>query len=185
MPETPSLNSLMGALGGRRLPPVEQWNPPFCGDIDMRIASDGSWHYLGTPIGRPAMVQLFASVLRREPDGRYVLVTPVEKVGIQVDDAPFIAVELRHEGMGRNRHMAFRLLTDEWVPLDAAHPLRVSVDPQTEAPRPYLMVRGGMEALVNRPVFYELVSLADGEAPAGAPLGLWSGGRFWRLDGGA
>ncbi len=180
-----SLASLAAAMASRKLPPVDQWNPAYCGPIDMRIAADGTWYYLGTPIGRPAMVKLFASILRREPDGSHVLVTPVEKVGITVDDAPFVAVELISDASGAQRQMAFRLGTDDLVMVDAAHPIRVVIDPVTQAPRPYVAVRGGMEALINRPVFYELVALADAECAEGEPFGLWSNGCFFALDGSA
>jgi uncharacterized protein len=182
-PPGASLASLAAAMKDRKLPPVDQWNPAYCGPIDMRIASDGSWYYLGTPIGRPAMVKLFASILRREADSSYVLVTPVEKVGIVVDDAPFVAVELVSEGQGAARCMAFRLNIDEMVMVDAAHPLRVAIDADTGAPRPYVMVRGGMEALINRAVFYELVALADSESEGSGRFGLWSHGEFFALDG--
>src|SRR5690606_14659840 len=118
------LESLTAALSQRRAaPPVHLWNPPFCGDLDLRIAADGSWHYLGTPIGRPAMVRLFASVLKREGD-RYFLVTPVEKVGIKVDDAPFLAVAMEPEGAGAERALVFRTNVDDIVRCDADHPLR-------------------------------------------------------------
>jgi uncharacterized protein len=177
-----SLASLAAAMKDRKLPPVHAWNPPYCGPIDMRIARDGSWHYLGTPIGRPAMVKLFASILRREADGSYVLVTPVEKVGITVDDAPFVAVELISEGQGTDRCMGFRLNTEDMVMVDSAHPMRIATD-ASGAPRPYVMVRGGMEALINRAVFYELVALADAEAGSGDRFGLWSHGQFFALDG--
>jgi uncharacterized protein len=178
-----SLASLAATLQNRKLPPVEQWNPAYCGPIDMRIASDGSWYYLGTPIGRPAMVKLFASILRREADGSYVLVTPVEKVGITVDDAPFVAVELITQGSGGERQMGFRLNTDDMVMVDAHHPIRVAIDSATQTPRPYVMVRGGMEALINRAVFYELVALADAESDTQKGFGLWSHGQFFALDG--
>jgi uncharacterized protein len=177
-----SLASLAASLKDRKLPPVDQWNPAYCGPIDMRIARDGSWYYLGTPIGRPAMVKLFASILRREPDGSHVLVTPVEKVGITVDDAPFVAVELISDGQGAARQMAFRLNTDDMVMVDQAHPIRMATD-ASGTPRPYVMVRGGMEALINRAVFYELVALADSEATPGARFGLWSQDVFFALDG--
>jgi uncharacterized protein len=178
-----SLAGLAATMADRKLPPVDLWNPAYCGPIDMRIASDGTWYYLGTPIGRPAMVRLFASILRREPDGSHVLVTPVEKVGITVDDAPFVAVELISEGVGPARQMAFRLNTDEMVMVDASHPICVIIDPVTEAPRPYVAVRGGMRALINRAVFYELVALADSECGDGKIFGLWSNDDFFKLDG--
>ncbi len=179
-----SLAELARMLGDRKLPPVEKWNPPFCGMIDMRIARDGTWFYLGTPIGRPAMVKLFASVLRREPDGSFVLVTPVERVGITVEDAPFLAIEAFSEGAGHDRKLGFRLNTEDAVIVDAAHPLTVRVDPVTEEPRPYVHVRGGLEARIVRSVFYELVDWGLAEQEAG-PLGLWSHDRFFPLDGSA
>src|SRR3981081_665670 len=112
---------------GRALPPVHLWNPPFCGDLDMRIASDGTWFYMGTPIGRPALVRLFSTILKRE-DGKHFLVTPVEKVGIRVDDAPFLAVEMLKETDERGRHLRFRTNVDDWVPCDSGHRLRFEAE---------------------------------------------------------
>ncbi len=184
MPETqPPLTDLTGlsladiaqAAGERRLPPVDSWNPARRGDSHMRIARDGSWYHEGGPIGRPAMVRLFASILRREADGRYVLVTPAEALDIDVEDAPFVAVEVRSEGAGADRRLAFRLNTDEVVIADADHPLRFAATP--EGPLPYLLVRGGLEALVARSVYYELATIALDEAAA--PPGLWSDGAFF------
>jgi len=175
-----SLADIARAVAEKRLPPVEQWNPAHCGDSDMRIAADGSWLHGGTPIGRPAMVKLFSTILRREPDGSHILVTPYEKLSIAVDDAPFLAVEVSSTGSGPDRTLAFRLLTDDIVVADAAHPLRVETAADG-TPRPYLGVRGGMEALVNRTVFYELADWALQEQTEGGPLGLWSGGRFFAL----
>src|SRR5436305_7839348 len=108
---------------GKGLPPVHLWNPPFCGDLDMRIAGDGTWYYMGTPIGRPALVRLFSTILKREGD-KHFLVTPVEKVGIRVDDAPFLAVEMTKEADDRGRLLNFRTNVDDWVPFDSAHRLR-------------------------------------------------------------
>lgn len=177
-----SLDEIRRYLAERRLPPVEKWNPEHCGDSDMRIAVDGQWYYAGSPIGRPALVQLFSTILRREPDGGYVLVTPTEKLSIEVDDAPFVAVEINSEGTGRNRRLAFRLNTDEIVLAGAGNPLRIAVA-DDGSPRPYLHVRGtighGLEALIARPVFYELANLALEEQQAGEPVGLWSGGAFF------
>ena len=164
----------------RKLPPVGQWNPPDCGDIDMRIAVDGTWFYLGTPIGRPTLVRLFSTILRREPDGRYVLVTPVEKVGIKVEDAPFIAVRVDAEGEGRGQHLRFLTNVGDEVVAGAEHPLRVTY--RGSEPRPYVHVRGGLEARVSRAVFYELVGMAEERATAtGRELGVWSGGTFFSL----
>ena len=161
----------------RKLPPVDQWNPSHCGDSFMRIARDGTWFHEGRPIGRPEMVRLFSSILRREPDGRHVLVTPAEKLDIHVEDAPFVAVELRSEGEGAARALVFRLNTGDLVVAGPGNPLRFEA--HAEGPRPYLLVRGGLEALVARPVYYELaeIALADG----GDPPGLWSRGAFFAL----
>ena len=163
----------------RKLPPVEKWNPAHCGDSDMRIAADGTWFHMGTPIGRPAMVKLFSTVLRREPDGSHVLVTPVEKLSIEVEDAPFVAVEAVTEGEGRDRGIALRLNTDELVLIGPEHPLRIATAADG-TPRPYVHVRGGLEARINRPVFYQLadIALAEQEQNGGAP-GLWSGGAWF------
>jgi hypothetical protein len=157
----------------RRLPPVERWNPPHCGDSHMRIARDGTWFHEGAPIRRPAMVRLFASLLRREADGQYVLVTPVEKLDIAVEDAPFVAVEASSEGEGRTRRIAFRLNTDEPIVAGPGHPLRL-IDG-----RPYLTVRGDLQAAIARPVYYEIADLALEEGAD--PLGLWSDGLFFPL----
>jgi hypothetical protein len=159
-----------------RLPPVEQWNPSHCGDSEMRIARDGIWYHQGGPIGRPAMVRLFSTILRREEDGRFVLVTPVEKLDIEVEDAPFVAVELKVEGEGDEMSLAFRLNTGDVVIAGPDHPLRFEARP--EGPHPYLEVRGGLDALVARPVYYELAELA---LAGGEPSGLWSGGIFFPM----
>jgi hypothetical protein len=186
MPETlpppPDLASLslaeIAALAeAKRLPPIEKWNPAHCGHSDMRIARDGAWYHQGSRISRPAMVRLFATILRREPDGSFVLVTPVEKLTIDVEDAPFVAIEVKSEGEGRNRRLAFRLNTDEVIVADAAHGLSV-IDAE-DGPHPYLHVRAGLQALVARPVYYELAELAIAEGSD--PPGLWSDGAFLAL----
>jgi hypothetical protein len=164
-----------GRRGGARRPVVD------CGDLDMRIARDGTWFYRGTPINRLPLVKLFASVLRREDDGSYWLVTPAERGRVAVDDAPFVAVELTSEGEGRQRRLNFRTNLDEIVAAGPDHVLRVDVAENGE-PAPYILVRDGLEARLNRPVFYELVDLADSERGAGVgPFGLWSGGVFFDL----
>jgi len=151
------------------------------GDLDMRIARDGTWFYRGSPISRTRLVKLFASVLRREADGSFWLVTPVERGRIAVEDAPFLAVELESAGSGRERRLSFRTNLDEIVAAGPEHPLRVATAANGE-PAPYLLVRPGLEARLNRPVFYELVELADAErGAAGGPFGLWSGGAFFDL----
>ena len=173
-----SLAEVARALAEQRLPPVERWNPAHCGNSDMRIARDGTWFHQGSPIGRPEMVRLFATILRREADGGYVLVTPGEKLTITVEDAPFVAVEVKSEGAGRDRQLAFRLNTGELVVAGADNRLRFET--RDDGPHPYLHVRGGLEALVARPVYYELAELALAEAD-GVP-GVWSGGIFFAMD---
>lgn len=170
------------AAAPRRRPPIHKWNPDFCGLIDMRIARDGSWHYMGSPISRVPMVKLFASILRREPDDSYVLVTPVEKVGITVDDVPFTAVEMVRDGSGTDQRLAFRTNLDEVVPLDADHPLRVEINADTGEPSPYILVRDRLEARISRPVYYELAEIADQHIRAGRmTAGLWSAGTYFTL----
>ena len=173
-----SLAEIAQAAAEQRLPPVERWNPTHCGDSEMRIARDGAWFHQGSPIGRPAMVRLFSTILRREPDGRFVLVTPVEKLDIAVDDAPFTAVEMKSEGEGSAARLAFRLNTGDLVTAGPEHPLRFAGTP--DEPRPYLHVRGGLEALVARSLYYELAERAlagDDEPP-----GVWSNGAFFPLQ---
>ena len=156
--------------------PVHLWNPPFCGDIDMRIAADGTWFYLGSPIGRPALVKLFSSILRKDPDG-YVLVTPVEKVGIKVDDAPFLAVEMRVE----DNRIGFRTQVDDFVWVDADHPLRFAPG-AAEGLKPYVKIRGDLWALVNRALFYDLVEIGAAAPHEGEPwFGVASSGIFFPM----
>ena len=155
------LESLAATVGKRRGPaPVHLWNPPYCGDLDIRIASEGTWYYLGTPIGRPALVRLFASVLKREGE-RYFLVTPVEKIGIRVDDAPFQAVEFELEGVGPNRSLVFRTNVDDIVRCDSDHTLRFEPETGTGGIKPYLHVRRDLWARVTRAVFLELVEIGE------------------------
>jgi hypothetical protein len=146
--------SVSAATRGKGLPPVHLWNPPFCGDLDIRIARDGTWFYLGTPIGRPALVKLFSSILKKEA-GKYYLVTPVEKVGIQVDDAPFVAVDVDH----RDGDLHFTTQVGDTMIAGPDHPIRVERDPETGEPAPYVLVRSNLEALIDRKSFYRLVDL--------------------------
>lgn len=176
---TLSLADIARLADEKRPPPVEQWNPAHCGDSEMRIARDGTWFHQGSPIGREAMVRLFSTILRREPDGSYVLVTPVEKLDIVVEDAPFVAVELKSEGEGRDRALAFRLNTGDLIAAGPDHELVVRET--ADGPHPYLHVRSGLEALINRSVYYEMMNMALEEA--GERVGLWSHGRFFPLDG--
>jgi hypothetical protein len=180
-PTDPTLARLSAALGDaprRGPPPVERWNPPYCGAIDMRIAADGTWFHDGAPIRRPALVKLFASILRREPDGRFVLVTPVESVGITVEDAPFVAVEMAVEGEGEARRIAFRTNVDDLVSVDAEHGLRFEED-GAGGLRPYIHVRRGLWALCTRALTYDLIALAEECDMDGAPwLGIAASGDF-------
>lgn len=146
------------APGGGRLPPVDRWNPDFCGDIDMEIRADGTWYYLGTPIGRKPLVRLFSTVLRKDEDGRTYLVTPVEKLGIRIEDAPFVAVEMDVSGAGEEQVMTFRTNVGDVVTAGPEHPLRFALEAGSGGLKPYLHVRGRLEALLARPVMYELVS---------------------------
>lgn len=169
--DTAGLQALISRAtrAGQGLPPVERWNPDFCGDLDMEIQQDGTWFYLGTPIGRMPLVQLFSTVLRKDADGKTYLVTPVEKVGIRVVDAHFVAVEMTVTGTDRDQTITFRTNVGDVVEAGPDHPLRFVDEDETGGLKPYLMVRGRLEALVTRPVMYELVEYGeeieiDGEA---------------------
>ena len=176
-----SLAELQRILDARQLPPVDRWNPERCGHSGMRIAADGTWFHEGSPINRPAMVRLFSTVLRREPDGRHVLVTPVEKLDIDVDRTAFRAIALESEGTGTERTIAFSLDNGDAIILGADHPLRMSSE--EHGPSPRLLVRHGLEAELARPVYYELaeIALAEGHEPPG----VWSRGVFFPLEDGA
>jgi uncharacterized protein len=180
------LESITGAVSRAATkgpPPVERWNPPFCGDLDMRIAADGTWFYLKTPIGRPALVKLFASVLKREDD-KYFLVTPVEKCGIKVDDAPFLAVEMNVEEGANGRVLHFRTNVDDWVACGPQHPLRFEPERGTGGLKPYLHVRRDLWAKVTRALFFDLVELGEERDIAGKPMfGVVSMGSFFAMAG--
>jgi uncharacterized protein len=180
----PGLDALAGAAreaARKGPPPVHLWNPPFCGDLDMRIAADGTWFYLGTPIGRSALVKLFASVLKREGD-KYFLVTPVEKCGLVVEDAPFLAVELAVEGGRQGRSLRFRTNVDDWVACGAEHALRFEPQPGTGGLKPYLHVRRGLWAKVTRALFYDLVELGEERDIGGERMfGVASAGEFFAM----
>jgi hypothetical protein len=162
------LEDIIKQVEGQRYPPVEKWNPDFCGDIDMQIKRDGSWYYMGTPIGRERMVRLFSTVLRKDEDGKTYLVTPVEKIGIEVEDAHFIATSVEVVGEGADKAFKFTTNVGDEVIADADHPIRVEVDKGTGEPRPYILVRGRLEALIARSVFYELVENAETVTKDGA-----------------
>lgn len=145
----------------RGIPPVERWNPDFCGDLDMEIKADGTWFYMGTPIGRKQLVRLFSTVLRKDEDGKTYLVTPVEKVGIRVEDAHFIAVEMDVSGEGETQALTFRTNVGDVVTADAQHPLRFEIEQKSGGLKPYVLVRGRLEALIARSVMYDLAALGE------------------------
>jgi hypothetical protein len=178
------LDGLAGAAkkaAGKGPPPVHLWDPPFCGDLDIRIATDGTWFYLGSPIGRAALVKLFASVLKREGD-KYFLVTPVEKIGITVDDAPFTAVELTVEEGEAGRALRFRSNVDDWIAAGPDNRLRFEPEPETGGLKPYLHVRRDLWAKVSRALFYDLVALGEERAIDGVPMfGVVSMGEFFAM----
>ncbi|MFN3971144.1 MAG: DUF1285 domain-containing protein [Gemmobacter sp.] len=182
-PAPPTAEGLIAQVNatakGRGPAPVHLWDPPFCGDIDMRIARDGTWFHEGTPIGRPGLVQLFSNILKREGDG-YVLVTPVEKVGITVEDAPFLAVDFTVTGTGPAQQVTFATRGEERAPCGPDHPLRVARDPDTDEPAPYVTMRPGLEARIDRKSFYRLIELCTHEEHGGQRwFGLRSGGAFF------
>jgi hypothetical protein len=176
-----SLSEIAKLAAEGQLPPVERWSPEHCGDSAMQILADGTWLHEGSPIGRPALVRLFSTLLRREADGGHVLVTPVEKLSIAVDDAPFVAVEMENEGMGEASRIAFRTHVGDIVFLGPDHPL--VIEDRGHGAHPYLHVRGGLDALVARPVYYALAELAiSGPTGPDGAIGLWSDGAFFPLE---
>ncbi len=176
-----TLASAARKASGKGLPPVHLWNPPYCGELDMRIARDGTWFYLGTPIGRKRLVKLFSTILRKDGDD-YFLVTPVEKVGITVDDAPFVAVDFEASGSGEDQVVRFVTHVDDEVTAGTSNPIRVARDPETGEPSPYVMVRAGLEALIDRKSFYRLVDIGShAEHESDSWFGVWSGGEFFPI----
>jgi len=173
-----SLKALIDQIKDQSYPPVDLWNPDFCGDIDMQIKRDGSWHYMGSPIARERMVKLFASVLRCDEDGKHYLVTPVEKIGITVDVAPFLAITLEALGEGDARSLVFETNIGDKVIAGPDNPLTISVSEETGEPVPLIRVRGRLDALLTRPVFYQLVDLAE---ERGGILYVKSSGAEFRL----
>lgn len=167
------------AKGG--LPPVHLWNPPFCGDLDMEIRRDGTWFYEGTPIGRKELVRLFSTILKIE-DGKYYLVTPVEKVGIRVEDAPFVAIDFEASGSGADQSLLFETNVGDRARAGAENPIRVVRDPETGEPSPYVHIRAGLEALIDRKSFYRLVDLGESESRDGTDwFGIRSGDVFFPI----
>ena len=179
-PVTPSPDGLVAsvkAANSRGLPPVHLWNPPFCGDLDIRIAKDSTWSYLGSPINRFGIVKLFSSILKKE-EGNFFLVTPVEKVGITVEDAPFVAVDFTLDGEDRAQRLTFTTQVGDTAIAGPDHPIRIILDPETNEPSPYILVRAGLEARIDRKSFYRLVEIGshhDGW------FGVWSDGQFFPL----
>ncbi|MEP2892285.1 DUF1285 domain-containing protein [Tateyamaria sp.] len=176
-PDAEGLVASITAAKTRGLPPVHLWNPPFCGDLDMRIARDGTWFYQGTPIGRPGLVKLFSSILKRE-DGKYFLVTPVEKVGITVDDAPFVAQDFEASGTGLDQVLTFTTHVGDTAVAGPDHPIRVERDTETGEPSPYVLIRAELEALIDRKSFYRLVDLGVHHDDW---FGVWSGDTFFGI----
>lgn len=177
---TPNADSLVASIKAtktRGLPPVDKWDPAFCGDLDMQIKRDGTWFYQGTPIGRPGLVKLFASILKREGDD-YFLVTPVEKVGITVEDAPFLAIDFEAEGEGTDQVLTFVTKTDDVTVAGPDAPIRVERDPETGEPSPYVLVRRNLEALIDRKSFYRLVDIGTHHE---GWFGVWSKGEFFGI----
>lgn len=179
---TPSADGIAAsvrATKARGAPPVHSWNPPFCGNLDMRIARDGTWYYLGTPIGRFELVKLFSTILRKDGDD-YFLVTPVEKVGIIVDDAPFVATDFEVTGSGADQVLNFHTHVGDRAVAGVDHPIRVERDPETGEPSPYVLIRANLEALIDRKSFYRLVDIGSHHVQDGQRwFGLWSGGVFF------
>lgn len=173
--------SARAAAKGRGIPPVHLWNPPHCGDLDIRISRDGTWFYMGTPIGRPELVRLFSTILRKDGDS-YVLVTPVEKVGITVDDAPFVAVDFEVGGSGQEQALTFTTNVADTVKAGPDAPIRIERDPKTGEPSPYVRIRANLDALIDRKSFYRLVDIGTSEIYEGKDwFGVWSGGQFFPI----
>jgi hypothetical protein len=182
VPKDDAIAAIAAQLPKGKAPPVELWDPDYSGELDMRIARDGSWHYLGSPIKRPAMVKMFASILRHDPDDRYYLVTPVEKYSIVVEDAPFQAVAMAVHGTGRDQVLTFRTNVDDEVMAGPEHAIRVEIDPETEEPSPYIHIRAGLEALISRAIFYDLIDLGVEETSNDeVRFGIWSAGVFFQV----
>lgn len=175
------LQAAQDAAKQGKLPPVHLWNPDFCGDLDMEIRRDGTWFYEGTPIGRKPLVRLFSTILKLE-DGKYFLVTPVEKVGIRVIDAPFVAVDIEASGEGEAQSLTFKTNVDDTVKAGPDHAIRVERDEKNGEPSPYVHIRAGLEALIDRKSFYRLVDMGTSHHIDGTDMfGVWSGGTFFPI----
>jgi hypothetical protein len=180
-PSAENLATAAKAAGKKGPPPVHLWNPPFCGDLDMEIRRDGTWFYLGTPMGRMGLVKLFSSIIRKDGD-QYFLVTPVEKVGIRVVDAPFVASDFTASGNGREQVLTFTTHVEDVAVAGADHPIRVVRDAETGEPSPYILIRANLEALIDRKTFYRLVDICVHELHEGRSwFGVWSAGMFFPI----
>lgn len=177
------LAALMERAGSpsKSLPPVEKWNPPYCGELDIRISADGTWSYNGSPIRREPLVRLFASVLRRDEDGRHYLVTPVERIGIFVEDAPFVAVEMDIQGENLTQELTLRTNVGDVFAIGEDNPLWFQVEPETSGLKPYARVRGRLDALFARPLLYQLANVFAEHPDDNQRMGVWSGGKFFDL----
>jgi uncharacterized protein len=174
---TDTLNAIARSVRVPEGAPVHLWNPPYCGDIGLEIKADGAWFYQGTPITRPALIALFASVLRKDEDGKTYLVTPAEKIDVRVADAPFLGVEIAIEGSGETQAVSVRTNLETWVTIGTANPIRFGVQAESGGLKPYVLVRGRLEALLTRAMYFELVDLAMQTDPPG----FWSMGTWWPL----
>ncbi|MFN3580340.1 MAG: DUF1285 domain-containing protein [Pseudomonas sp.] len=186
LPPQSLIDSIPGgsSTAGRQPAPVHLWDTPLSGEMDMRITRDGSWYHEGDLISRKALAQLFASILRLDDDGRYYLVTPAERWGIQVDDKPFVATRMQVQGQGEEQRLTFTSNLEDSAEAGPDHPIRVEIDAQTQEPSPYILMRSNLEALINRNLFYELVELAvEKEYNGKTCLGVWSAGVFFPIDG--
>ena len=179
--KAPDIGQLETVIRGAVPPGKSESNSLVCGDIDIRIARDGTWFYHGSPIGRKRLVKLFSTVIRREADGQFYLVTPVEKGRIQVDDAPFIGVELTQSGKGPDQALHIRTNVDEVVTVNDHHPIQVVHDPVTGEPSPYVRVRDNLDALIARSVYYELAAMAEESDRSTGTFGVWSQGTFFSI----
>ncbi len=180
---TPSLDALLRAAaadGATIARDVDRWDPPYCGDIGLQIARDGTWRYRGSPIGRIGMIKLFSSILRKDADGRFYLVTPAEKVDVAVEDAPFLAVEMAISGGDERQQVTIRTNVDDVIEINATHPIRFEAQLPDGGLKPYVRVRGALDALCTRAVYAELVAMARTDDDTGE-LGFWSGGSWWPL----
>ncbi|MEM8972455.1 MAG: DUF1285 domain-containing protein [Pseudomonadota bacterium] len=175
------LSELISAQSNGKRPPVDDWDPPYCGNIGLAIRADGTWYYKDSPIRRDGLVKLFASVLRCDPDGRHYLVTPVEKYDVAVEDAPFLAVEMQVDGDETRQELTFRTNVDDIVRCGPQNPIKFVEQPGSGGLKPYVAVRGRLEALVTRAIYYDLVELAVPDAHDDERLNLWSGGQQFPL----